>query len=500
MKKKFFIFLSILWVNYSYSQTFTQTFIDRCTGEVQIVTANFNTGTAVVAFYDEAKLFTYKQYINGDLQRWLQQKYTWWATLSPCSSATAQTQNAQNIANNATNNPNISSKPPPENNTPPTDNSDIGETPTTSDNTDTNQNNPNGEENLVESTGEESNNGIPEEGSGESGGETPNEVDTEEPDVSENNEPGENEVKETEDIQEEETEIKEEDIQEEETEIKEEETQEEETETKEEETKEEEQEEEKETEEEQEEETETEEEKEEETETEEESKEEEKKFMPIQLKADMLQQQALTLNYNTIISVGASQSSIYGDRTNTASLMIYDNLKQIGLNIGTSKISLTDNYQVSWVDGISLSYMKNYNVNTVGISLTRTKPLGKYGSIGLGINYSTMFGEDQLGEQLPNIYSLGYNFLYTNPIKINPRIIYSPAIIASQTPMSYVDETDDSLAFGAVSKDFIGILANSFMVRLTKSFSFNLGWTIIYSSNEFVPIMNSFMIGSKIPI
>jgi hypothetical protein len=66
--------------------------------------------------------------------------------------------------------------------------------------------------------------------------------------------------------------------------------------------------------------------------------------------------------------------------------------------------------------------------------------------------------------------------------------------------MSYVDEIDDALAFGAVSKDFIGILANSFMVRLTKSFSFNLGWTIIYSSNEFVPIMNSFMIGSKIPI
>ena len=487
MKKKFFIFLSILWVNYSYSQIFTQTFIDRCTGEVQIVTANFNTGTAVVAFYDEAKLFTYKQYINGDLQRWLQQKYSWWAALSPCSSATAQTQNAQNIANSATNNPSSSSNPPPENTTPTTDSPDIGDTPTTSDNTDSNQNNPNGEENLGEPIGEESNNNIPEEGSGESSGETPNEVDTEESNVSENNEQGENEVKE------EDTEVKEtEEIQEEETEVKEEETIEEET--KDEEVKEEEQEEETETEEESKEE--------EETETEEENKEEEKekKFMPIQLKADMLQQQALTLDYNTIISIGASQSSIYGDRTNTASLMIYDNLKQIGLNLGTSKVSLTDNYQVSWVDGISLSYIKNYNVNTTGISLTRTKPLGKYGSIGLGVNYSAMFGKDQLGEQLPNIYSLGYNFLYTNSIKINHRTIYSPAIIASQTPMSYVDETDDVLAFGAVSKDFIGILANSFTVRLTKSFSFNLGWTIIYSSNEFVPIMNSFMIGSKIPI
>jgi hypothetical protein len=222
--------------------------------------------------------------------------------------------------------------------------------------------------------------------------------------------------------------------------------------------------------------------------------------MPIQLKADMLQQQALTLDYNTIISIGASQSSIYGDRTNTASLMVYDNLKQVGLNLGTTKVSLTDDYQVSWVDGVSLSYMRNYTMNAVGVSLSRTKPLGKYGAIGIGINYSTMFGKDNLGEKLPNMYSLGYNFLYTNSFKVHSRVIYTPAIIAAQTPMSYIDKTDDTLAFGSVSKDFIGIAANSFTVQLTKSFSFNVGWTMIYSSNEFVPIMHSFMIGSKIPL
>ena len=54
-------------------------------------------------------------------------------------------------------------------------------------------------------------------------------------------------------------------------------------------------------------------------------------------------------------------------------------------------------------------------------------------------------------------------------------------------------------AMASTSKDVIGILANSFTIQLTKSFSFNAGWTIIYSSNEFVPIMNSFMIGAKLP-
>jgi hypothetical protein len=43
------------------------------------------------------------------------------------------------------------------------------------------------------------------------------------------------------------------------------------------------------------------------------------------------------------------------------------------------------------------------------------------------------------------------------------------------------------------------ILANSFTAQITNSFSVNFSWTVIRSSNPFLPIMNSFMVGSKIP-
>ncbi len=111
-----------------------------------------------------------------------------------------------------------------------------------------------------------------------------------------------------------------------------------------------------------------------------------------------------------------------------------------------------------------------------------------------------MVCKDSLGENLPNMASLGYNFLYTNSIEVHNRGNYAPALIVAQSPISYMQQTDDVPAFGAVSKDLIGILANSFTVNITKTFSFNIGWTLIYSTNEFVPIMNSFMIGSKIPL
>ena len=50
MKKLLSIILFLFITNFSYSQTFTQTFVDRCTGEVQIVTANFTSGSAIVSF------------------------------------------------------------------------------------------------------------------------------------------------------------------------------------------------------------------------------------------------------------------------------------------------------------------------------------------------------------------------------------------------------------------------------------------------------------------
>ena len=95
----------------SLGQVFTQTFVDRCTNEVRVVTADFSSGSAMVAFYDEVKLFTYQEFTNGTLQQWLVQKYAWWQALSPCSQATNQTQNAQNTATNAQNAASNASKP-----------------------------------------------------------------------------------------------------------------------------------------------------------------------------------------------------------------------------------------------------------------------------------------------------------------------------------------------------------------------------------------------------
>jgi len=92
--------------------------------------------------------------------------------------------------------------------------------------------------------------------------------------------------------------------------------------------------------------------------------------------------------------------------------------------------------------------------------------------------------------------SAGYNILYTNSYVFNGgKLLYSPAIIVAQTPISFTVGKGQSTA----TNDAMFILANSFTYRLTKRFTFNFGYTGIKSTNPLIPLISSFTIGSKLP-
>jgi len=427
MKKYLFIlfFLFITYIGYSQT-TFTQTFVDRCTGDVQVVTANFVEGSAVVAFYDEVRLFTYQEFINGTLQQWLIEKYNWWQALSPCSQAQQQTQQAQQTAQTATQ----SIPSPPSNTSTTTSETTNSNSSTTTDNTDSGT-----KSNTDDTTSTEQS---------ESESESTNETSEESEEVTEES------IDDDEDSSDDESSSDDDG---------------------------------------------------ESTDEEESDEEETKKMMPIQLKADLMTQQSLLGGYNAVLNFGASQSSIFGDVNYNANLMVWDNLKQISLSVNRTKITFNDEYQASWIDATSVSYMRNYKMNSISISLSRMKPLGKWGTIGVGLNYASLFGNDTFDEKMPTIHSIGWNILYTNMFKVSERITYTPTIIMAQNPISYTQKLNDVIdnPISTISKDVIGIFSNSFTTQLTRRFSVNVGWTLIYSTNEFVPVMNAFMIGSKLP-
>jgi hypothetical protein len=420
-----------------YGQTvFTQTFIDRCTGDVKVVNANFVNGSATVAFYNRVRVFTYQEALNGTLRAWLNETYNWWNTLSPCSTTTQQTQQAQQTAQAAqqaaqtaaTAASTVVIPPPPPTSPPPAS----GNTTTTN-------------------TTSGGNSSSSSSSSSETKTQTKTETKTEETKTETKSEETKTEETKSEETKEESKE-----------------------ESSEEETKEESSEE----------------------ETKEESKEEEDKkkqrnMMPIQLKADLMAMQNPLGGFNAAMSFSASQSSIFGDVSYGANLMVFDNLRQATLGLNRSKVFMDDSYNVEWVESTGINYANNFGTQAVSGNFMRLKPMGKKGTFGFGVNYTLMFG-NLIDKPMGNV---GYNFLYTNSYELNQkRITYAPALIVSQTPLSFTLDGSST-----TTADTMFILANSWTYRLTKRFTFNFGYTAIKSTNPIIPLINSFMIGSKIP-
>ncbi len=385
-KLLFILLLSLIGVS-GYSQTiFTQTFIDRCTGDVKVVNANFVNGSATVAFYNRVRVFTYQEALNGTLQAWLNETFNWWNTLSPCSTTTQQTQQAQQTAQAAQQaaqtaasaastvvippTPTTPTTPPPS--TPPPTSGAASSPPPSSGSTSTNTTSSSSSSSSSSSGSTSSGSSSSSEGSSSSGGSS-----------SETKSETQSETKTETKTEEKKTETKSEEKKEEtKTEEKKEESKEEKKEeSKEEESKEEEKKEEK-----------SEEETKEEEKKEEEDKKKQKTMLPIQLKADLMAMQNPLGGFNAAMSFSASQSSIFGDVSYGANLMVFDNLRQATLGLNRSKVFMDDSYNVEWVESTGINYANNFGTQAVSGNFMRLKPMGKKGTVGFGVNYTFMFG------------------------------------------------------------------------------------------------------------
>ena len=505
--KKLLLILFMFVSSFTYGQIFSQTFVDRCTGETKIVTANFTQGSAVVSFYSRVRVFTYQEFLQGQLQSWLVETYNWWNTLSPCSTATQQAQQAQQTAQqaqqaaqqaqqaatSASTAATTASTAATTASTAATTASTAGTTASTA-TTGTSQTTTTNDTSTTNTTGDTSTSGGTTttdsssttdtsssstgegttsndssgttEGGTDSSGETSSETKTEETKTEE--------TKTEETTSEEKTEEVKEETKEESTE-----------ETKEEEKKEE-----------------------KEEEKEEEKKKEKVKMMPIQLKADAMAMQTPLGSYNAVMNIGASQSSVFGDVSYSLNTMIWDNLQQVSFMGARTKIAFTDDYQVKIIKATAVGYSNNYSISTLMVSQSFMKPFKNGMTVGIGISAGTTFESFPIKEN----FMVSYNVLATKSFKLNDRITYSPALIFTQTPfMSGRDgieiDFNNGKPFGISVKNemegsrihFMGIMANSFTVQLTKRFSFNAGWTIIKGSDPNLPMMHSFMFGSKLP-
>lgn len=406
LKKTIFIFLFFLLTSVSKGQVITQTFVDRCTGEVKIVTANFNQGPTAVAFYNRVRVFTYQDYTSGVLQSWLTETYAWWNSLSPCSNNQQQANQAQQTVAQTTQT--VANLPkPPATPPPPAQSSSNTSSPPSQETTST--------------SNTESGSGSTESSSSESGGEG---------ESSESEESSDSESEESDDGDKEENE-----------------------------------------------------------------KDKKRRTpKPILMSGDVVFLQNLRGNFDDIISIGITQSSLMGDRSYGGTALVWSNLSQFNLSANTSVIKFDDTYQPKSVNSYGVGYSKMFKTHSLNLSVSKMFLNSKYGIFGGGMGYSSMIDNSQIDKIKGISNSLSYNGIWTKPFRINERWNYTPVIVIAGSPL-YYSTTEKELIW---NKHIMFVSSNSFDFQISNRFRANFNYTLIKGTDKNLPMLNSFVIGSKI--
>lgn len=472
----------------SYSQTLIQTFTDRCTGVTQVFQISM-TGTTTVVFYDRAKTFTASDVQSGAFQAWLEETYLWWSNLNPCSANQATTTTTQQTTQQTTSAAttaatNAASTPPPttdatstQNTAPTTSTSDSGSTSADTSSTDTSS---------TDSTQSTETDSSSSDSTGESGGSTEDssEGSTEET-SSEETSSEESSDSESEESVEEESSESEEESSEESSEDSE--------------------------------------------DNEEEEKKEEKKknLAPPILSSNLATMQMLDGTWSTAASFGLSQSSLTGQETYSANLMLWSNFKQFSLGLGKSKIHFWSEYEdMAWtVSPITGKRTPAINYFTKKRYVDRQNQIHHIGS--LSFNYMYLFGTSVItggyshvilgqNENFWKGFAGGYaatasfiflpeslmlspalTFFGTKPLSFKslPRWSFAPMVATSFTPIQLFYQEKQLTTLW--NQHFTYILGVSTNFNLTQRFVANLGINTINNTNPIIPTTFAITIGAR---
>lgn len=440
----------------AFSQILTQTFYDRCTGQVKTVQIQMQ-GTTTVAFYNKVRTFTANDFYSGEVKKWMEQTYAWWYALSPCSTAQT-TQTTTTTTTNTTSNTSSSSS------------SSSGSSGSDSSGSGSGSSDSGGSSDNSGDNGSDSDGGGSDDsgdnGSGDDGG------DGDDGGSDDNNNEEQEETEETEEEQEQEEE------QEEESEEEEEESD-------------------------------------EETEEEESEEEKENKRNPILISANLMAMSGLDGTLSNVASFGFSQTALNGVDSYSANMMIWDNLKQFTL--GGAKSHIFYNYDnaediiirdgdntyvlgqvygrgtIHTIQSISVSFMYMYGVMNVTTGLSNVYLVQKNEKwkglvAGYSVSNNVLFGR--------GAYTVMPSFITfaTKPYNIK-RYTLSPMLAFAFNPI-YFSSLEDKIAY---NEHVVTVLGLNLDFNLTKNFRANIGGNVVKSTDNF-PLTYSITIGAKFKI
>ena len=212
---------------------------------------------------------------------------------------------------------------------------------------------------------------------------------------------------------------------------------------------------------------------------------------PIIVSSDFTTAQNLDKTFTPILNLSMSQSSMTGMSSWGLTSMIWFNFKQFALSGKYTKMKLSKNGKLRWINNVSLTSVYSYG-NIIGfLGYSGILNAGKWGVT--GFNTSVAYTAVN-GEQKNTFISPSLTAFYTKPFKSGKRLTISPELYIISTPLLY--STVDKVT--TADRTFSAFIGSGFDYQISKRFKFNANYKANLSTNPSFPVLSFFLIGSKI--
>ena len=237
--------------------------------------------------------------------------------------------------------------------------------------------------------------------------------------------------------------------------------------------------------------------KEEKKEEEKKKKEEEKKKKqeatnPTLLASDITVAEATPGSYLASISLGLSKSSLAGDISYSAGLVVNSNLSSIVTTGGITKMGMTEDGQLDAIHsyGTAFAYLGGNYMNLLGY--TYIKPTPKRGTYGYNVGVINLFLKNDAGGFDYNMASSAIVF-WTKPYQYSKKLTISPQVFTMFAPISYNSVTGVT----TVNRHMGFLLGAAFDYKISKRFGFSFNYKMSGNTKPYSAFLSNMQIGSR---
>ena len=226
-------------------------------------------------------------------------------------------------------------------------------------------------------------------------------------------------------------------------------------------------------------------------------KEEEKKKKqevtnPTLLASDITGAQQSDGSYLASISLGLSKSSLAGDISYSAGLVVNSNLSSIVMTGGITKMGLTDDGQLDAIHsyGTAFAYLAGNYMNLLGY--TYIKPTPKKGTYGYNVGVINLLLANDDGGFDYNMATSAIAF-WTKPYQYSKKLTISPQVFTMFSPISWNAKTNVS----TVNRHMGFLLGAAFDYKISKRFGFSFNYKMSGNTKPNSDFLSNFLIGSR---